>query len=354
MRIRMNFSFHRCGTALSFAGALLLAAPALAQQPAHSAPDIRVNVDRVNVGVLVSGPKGEFVSGLRREDFHVYDNGVEQPITDFLNVDEPAQVLLFVEAGPAVYLLQGSHLQAVHTLLDGLAPNDLVAIARYNEKAEPILNFTPDKTVATNALDQLRFNLGFGQLNLASSLSTALDWLERIPGKKSLVLLSTGVDTSPAATVQNLLVRLKSADVRVLAVSLGENMRAAPPADKKRSRKNPPPPDKTQAVNQGLDQADEEMRAIAQANGGRAFFPVSPKDFADVFSQIAQFVRHEYNLGFVPPAHDGKVHTIDVRVTSPVNSALNSAALASSSLADSAFRVDHRQAYVAPGPEQNE
>lgn len=348
----MKFSFHRYGAAFSFVSALFFASPALAQQSAQAPPDIRVNVDRVNVGVLVSDYNGQFVGGLGRENFHIYDDGIEQPITDFLSVDEPAQVLLFVEAGPAVYLLQGSHLQAVHSLLDGLAPNDRVAIARYNEKAEPILNFTPDKPAATNALDQLHFNLGFGQLNLASSLSTALDWLERIPGKKSLVLLSTGVDTSPPAAVQNLLLRLKSADVRVLAVSLSANMRGAPPADKKRSKKNALPPEKTQGVNQEFDQADEEMRAIAQANGGRAFFPVTPKDFADVFTQIAQFVRHEYNLGFVPPARDGKIHTIDVRVTNPAASPSAAAASPSSASGSTSYRIDHRQAYIAPSPEQ--
>lgn len=346
----MRLYFHRRSAVLFFAGAAIFVPSALPQQATQTVPNIRVNVDRVNVGVLVTDSQGQFVGGLHRESFHVFDDGVEQPITDFLSVDEPAQVLLFVEAGPAVYLLQGSHLQAVRALLDGLAPSDRVAIARYNETAEPILNFTPDKPVATSALDQLRFNLGFSQLNLASSLSTALDWLASVPGKKSLVLLSTGVDTSPPTALQNLLARLKSTDVRVLAVSLSESMRGAPPAEKKRSKKSPAPSEKTQAVNQEFDQADMEMKSIAQANGGRAYFPVTTADFADVFTQIAQFVRHEYSLGFIPPAHDGKIHTIDVRVSD--SAAASSATAASGTPPAPAYRVDHRQAYVAPPPEQ--
>ena len=349
MRIRMRFLFHRHRPVLLSVATFMSVPSAFPQQVTQTAPDIRVNVDRVNVGVLVTDSKGQIVGGLHRESFHVFDDGVEQPITDFLSVDEPAQVLFFIEAGPAVYLLQGSHLQAVHALLDGLAPSDRVAIARYNETAEPILNFTQDKPVATSALDQLRFNLGFGQLNLASSLSTALDWLARVPGKKSLVLLSTGVDTSSPTAVQNLLARLKSTDVRVLAVSLSENMRGAPPAEKKHSRKSPPPSDKTQAVSQEFDQADKEMKSIAQANGGRAYFPVTTADFADVFTQIAQFVRHEYSLGFIPPAHDGKIHAIDVRVSDSTSA---SSATASEAPLAPAYRVDHRQAYVAPPPEQ--
>jgi len=344
----MLFSI-RCRAALSLAFTFSLVTAALPQQTAQTSPDIHVNVDRVNVGVVVTDSSGQFVRGLSREDFHIFDDGAEQPITDFLSMEGPAQVLLLIEAGPAVYLLQGVHLQAVHALLAGLAPSDRVAIARYNEAAEPILNFTPDKPVAAGALDQLHFNLGFGQLNLASSLATALDWLGRVPGKKSIVLLSTGIDTSPPTAVQNLLARLKFSDVRVLAVSLGGELRSPQSAEKKRSKKVPATPEKTLAVNEALSQADEELKAIAQANGGRAYFPLTSRDFAEVFTQIAQLVRHEYNLGFVPPAHDGKIHSIDVRVTDSPSASSSSAP--SNAPPNSAYRVDHRQAYVAPPPE---
>lgn len=330
-----------------------LAPPALPQQPAQTSPDIRVSVDRVNVGVVVTDSRGQFVGGLQRGDFHLFDNGIEQPITDFLSIDEPAQILLLIEAGPAVYLLEGGHLLAVHALLDGLSPGDRVAIARYNEAPEPILNFTPDKRAAAGALDELHFNLGFAQLNLASSLITALDWLARVPGKKTIVLLSTGVDTSPSGAGQNLLARLKTTDVRILAISLGRELRNAKPTDSKHRKKDQATPGKTQAA-EGFAQADEELREIAEANGGRAYFPRTARDFAGVFTEIAQLVRHEYNLGFAPPAHDAKVHLIEVRIDGLSGDGLSGAAPApSTSNPPSAalYRVDHRQAYLAPPPE---
>jgi VWFA-related protein len=336
------YSFSRRRVVLSFVCAFVLVPLAHPQEPAQKLPNIRVSVDRVNVGVVVTDSHGEFVGGLRREDFHVFDDGSEQVVTDFLSVDEPAQILLLIEAGPAVYLLEGGHLQAVHALLDGLSPGDRVAIARYNEAAEPILNFTPDKLAAAAALDQLRFDLGFGQLNLASSLSTALDWLARVPGKKSLVLLSTGVDTSASGAAQNLFSRLKSSDVRVLAISLGGELRVGKPVEKKRSKKDLATSEKSQAAAEGFAKADEELKAIAEANGGRAYFPITAKDFAGVFIEIAQLVRHEYNLGFIPPAHDSKLHAIEVRVALPP--------IAPSDQAP-AYRVDHRQAYLAPATE---
>ena len=340
-----------CFRAIPFiAWILLLTPPTFPQEPAASRPDIRVRVDRVNVGVIVTDARGQFVSGLRSEDFHLIDNGTEQPITDFMSVDEPAQVLLLIEAGPAVYLLEGGHLQAVHALLDGLAPGDRVAIARYDAAPEAILDFTSDKRMAAGALDQLSFNLGFGQLNLATSLTTALDWLTRLPGKKSLVLLSTGVDTSPLSDTQLLQTRLQSSDVRILAVSLGGELRGPGIPDKKHSKKDPPNPEKTQAAAEGFARADEELKEIAQANGGRVYFPHGTKDFADVFAEIARLVRHEYNLGFDPPTRDGKLHSIEVRLTNLP--AENPEKLPASAQRSQAYRVDHRQAYVAPPAEQ--
>lgn len=345
MRIRIMRASSRYRAALRICCALLFATPVPAQQPAQAPADIRVMVNRVNVGVIVTDSRGQFVAGLDRSDFHLFDNGAEQPITDFLSIDEPAQVLLLIEAGPAVYLLQGGHLQAVHALLDGLSPADLVAIARYNIAPEPILNFTRDKHSAFAALDQLRFNLGFGQLNLASSVATALDWLARVPGKKSLVLLSTGVDTSPTSATETLLARLKTSDLRVLAISLGGELRSPKPAQSKSQKKNQSAPPRVQAADEVFTQADEALKAIVEASGGRAYFPTTSQDFADVFKEIAQLVRHEYNLGFAPPASDAKVHTIEVRVASPASPP------GATADAPSAYRVDHRRSYLAPSAE---
>src|SRR6267154_6115723 len=112
------------------------------QQPNQT---IRVQVDRVNVGMIVTDHSGHFVEGLRREDFHLYDNGVEQPLTGFAAIEEPAQVLLLIEAGPAVHLLGNNHVRASDTLLNGLSAGDCVAIMKYAEAPQAILDFTPDK-----------------------------------------------------------------------------------------------------------------------------------------------------------------------------------------------------------------
>ena len=323
---------------------VLFPAPQLvcAQDPAVApAEPIRVSVDRVNVGVIVTDTHGNFIEGLRREDFHIFDDGVEQPVTDFANISEPAQVLLLVEAGPAVYFLEAGHVRAAHALLEGLSSGDRLAVVKYDAAPQGVLDFTPDKQAAESALNNVRYYVGFGALDLSRSLSTVLDWLDKVQGKKSIVLLSTGVDTSPPEIASALMARIKTADVRILALSLsGELRQPAPDAKDSRSKKNKShiPADKSAIAAQGFADADRLLSALAQTTGGRVFFPNSAKDFAAVYAQIAQFVRHEYSLAFAPPAHDGKIHTIEVRVTPPAGET------------PATYRIDQRGAYLAPSP----
>jgi Ca-activated chloride channel homolog len=311
--------------------AALYAPLAPAQQtPTASSGSIQVEVQRVNVGVIVTDAKGHFVEGLQRADFQIFDGAEPQPITDFAPVDTPAQVLLLLEAGPAVYLLQDSHLFVAQALLNGLSSGDSVAIASYNDAATALLNYTTDKQAVASALNNTQFILGYGDLNLARSLNTVLDWLVRVPGKKSIVLVSTGVDTSPADVMQSLLSRLQTGDVRIFAVSMSGPLRNG-----KRGTKR-----QVQQTEQAFDQADAWLKTLATSTGGRAYFPESPKAFQQTYQQIAQLVRHEYSLAFAPPKPDGAVHLIDVKVIPP----------ADTKNPPPQYAVDHRRAYIAPNP----
>lgn len=329
-----------CNAALSCA--LLVCGVAAQSPPTPSPPDtapqsqpIRVSVDRVNVGVTVTDSTGNFFEGLRRENFHIFDNGIEQPITDFLAVEEPAQTLLLIEAGPAVYLLEGGHLQAAHAFLSGLSSDDRVAVAKYADSPQGLVDFTTDKQAAAAAFSDLSFNLGFGSLNLSSSLTKILDWLATIAGKKSIVLLSTGLDTSAPKEIQDLLQRVETSDVRILAVSLTGNLRNPSSTTKKKA----PRPNAALATQQ-FTEADALLRQIAESTGGQAYFPATAADLSAAFAQIAQTVRHEFSLAFVPPTQDGAIHTLEVRVDADP-------AAASPQMT---YRVSYRRAYIAPQP----
>jgi VWFA-related protein len=309
---------------------MLIGAAANAQEaPVSAGQTIRVNVARVNVGVVVTDDKGKFVEGLRRDAFHVFDNGGEQPITEFAPIEEPGQVLLLVEAGPAAYFLQDANLFAADAMLKGLSAGDRVAVARYTDAPLALLDFTTDKESAQAALASIRFNLGFADLNLSSSLNTVLDWLERMPGKKTIVLISTGVDTSPPSAAGALQARLRIGDVRILCVSTSGPLRGGKQGNKA----------KIQQTQDEFAAADRRMQAIADLTGGRAYFPLSGKAFQETYKEVAEIVRHEYSLAFALPAADGAVHSIDVKVD-------RSGAAGKS--APAAYRVDHRKGYQAP------
>jgi Ca-activated chloride channel homolog len=307
---------------------LLIAGRVCAQQaPVAAGQSIRVDVARVNVGVVVTGDKGKFVEGLPREAFHVFDNGTEQPITEFAPIEEPGQVLLLVEAGPAAYFLQGANLFAAGAMLNGFSAGDRVAVARYTDAPLGIQDFTADKAAAQAALSGIQFNLGFADLNLSSSLSTVLDWLERIPGKKTIVLISTGVDTSPESAAAALQTRLQAGDVRILCVSTSGPLRNGKQGSKV----------KIQQTQDEFAAADRRLQTIASLTGGRVYFPMNAKAFQETYKEVAEIVRHEYSLAFALPAADGALHSIDVRVDRPgVRGKV------------AAYRVDHRRGYQAP------
>jgi len=301
-----------------------------AQEPsAVRSPNIRVEVDRVNVGVIVTDSKGNFVEGLQQRDFEVLDAGTPQLITDFAPIDAPAQVLMLLEVGPAVYMLQDSHLYVAQTLLNGLSAGDRVAIAVYNDAPTALLNYTTDKGSVTAALNEIQFNLGYGNLNLATSLNTVLDWLARVSGKKSVVLLSSGVDTSPTQDMQSLLPRLETGDVRIFSISMSGPLRNGTKGTKQ----------EIQQTQQAFAQADAWLQAMSEASGGRAYFPESAKAFQETYTQVAQLLRHEYSVAFAPPKADGTAHAIDVKVHKNEGSATTPD-----------YRVDHRRGYIAPKP----
>lgn len=289
-------------------------------------PPLKVSVNRVNVGVTVTDSRGRFVSGLSRKDFRIFDNGVEQPIADFLPVEEPAQFLLLIESGPSVFLFAGSHILAADALLTSVAPDDWVAIATYSRGPNLILNFTADKSAARLALRSIDFHSGFGELDLFSSLSSAIDELAPLPGKKTIVLLSTGLDTSSGVQWETLLPKLQISDVRIIAISLSGAIQTP-------NKRKKPTADETQIdrdeLKKGFMEGDASLRQISSATGGRVFFARNAKEFARAYTEIADLLGHEYSLAFVPTAVDGTVHVLRVEVGRP------------------GVRVDHRPAYLA-------
>lgn len=325
---------------------LLVAACLLASQPA-GAPAARkaqaepqrrqefqltVRSDLVNVEVAVTDARGKFVAGLRRENFRVFDDGVEQPITHFAAMEAPARILLLVETSPAVYLLHREHLEAAQELLAALKPEDEVALGVYDQSARLLLPFSRDKLALAQALAGLRYNLGTTQLYLLDSVAAALGWLDSVPGRRAMVLLTTGLDTSSPERRAAVERKLSASDTVVFAVALGGALRGF--------RGRAETGGETEVVS--FEQADRTLRALAERTGGQAYFPHKPAQFPALYREVGARLRHHYSLGFQPRVLDGRYHPLAVQVFDERGRLL---------VPGGKYRAYFRRGYLAPAPD---
>jgi Ca-activated chloride channel homolog len=332
-----------------------LAAPFCgAQQPdgLTHAP-LQATTELVKVDASVIDKKGDFVGGLAQGNFRVLDDGAERPIVFFAPVEAPAQVLVLIETSPAVYLIHNEHLAAAYALLSGLAADDQVALASYDQAPRAVLGFTADKSALLAALGGVQYTIGMGDLNFYDSLSAVIDWLAPLPGKKAVVVLSTGLDSSPPDRWDALVEKLRGDDVVIYCVSLTAALRGKPHKKAKTSASLPkstaeePGPEPRVDVEASLARADQGVLALATMTGGRAYFPASDKDFVSMYRQIASALRHQYVLGIVP-AQDGQFHSLTVQVAEDTGHSSIPATPSPAIRGDD--RVFARGGYMAPAP----
>jgi VWFA-related protein len=299
------------------------------ESPFPSGSVVHLNVDLVSVSVSVTDSSSHFIRGLHKEDFRVFDNGVERPLSGFVETGEPAQILFLIECSPSVFFLKESHIAAAYLLMSELSPADRVAVVTYSDVPKLILDFTPDKLAARAALQSINMNYSRGDLglNLSSSLASTFDWLKTLPGQKTVVLLSTGIDTS-SRDRQFIERELEGSDTRILAVSLLNDLRATP----KELKHSPLNRADRAWLQEGFSNADQSMREISQVTGGNAYFPRTANDLDHALADIFNLTRHEYLFNFEPASRDGQLHTIKVIVK------------------HSPRHVAYRQAYLAPLP----
>jgi VWFA-related protein len=292
---------------------------------------------------------GKFVAGLTAHDFRVLDNGIEQPIAFFSPVQTPAQILVMLETSPAVYLIEKEHIAAAYALLDGLAPDDQVALVTYDATAHGMLGFTEDKSALLAALSHVQYTIGMGELNLYDSISTVLDWLGSSVGKKALVLLTTGLDSSSPPNWDALVGKLRGEDVVIFPVALGGSLRGEPGRKSKPKKKSSSMEGKQKlesppvAGAEVFAKGDAALLSLASMTGGHAYFPKSANDFVPIYRQIAYELRNEYVLG-IQPAQDGEFHSLTVEVIA------NAAKSPVPHAKTPAYRISARAGYLAPKP----
>ena len=307
---------------------------AVAQEPIRSSSDLVV------LDVSVLDRSGNFVDSLTQNDFEISDDGNKKQPVFFDSISAPARVAVLVETGPAVYLIHEQHLAALSSLLEGLAADDEAALFTYAQAPRQVVPFTSDKAALLAAVGEPQYTIGMDQLNFYDSLRAIVDTLPANPGKKSIVVLSTGLDSSSEDHWAGLEHRLRTANVMVFPVALGGSLRAPPAAKKSKKKKAQP---SSSAGTDAFARADQALLGLAKITGGRAYFPKSPDEFAAAYREIASVLQHQYILG-ITPEHDGAFHKLSVEIVAreskqPKRNEKNPI-----------YRPFYREGYLAPSP----
>jgi VWFA-related protein len=271
-------------------------APADAPPPAPAAPKVknpegmanfslRVEVPEVtvDVGVLLEKTH-QFVPGLKPGNFRVYEDGVQQKIAGFKRVEAPITALMICEFAANSYYFIYDMRNAAFAFAQQLRPQDYVALMTFDMRTQIQLDFTQDKQQFQQAINSLRIP-GFNETNVFDALYEGLDRLERIEGRKYIILIATGVDTFSKLTLDKILKKVKAAqDITIYTVSTGGFARAL-------SRRG----DSLTFL-----QADNEMKTFASLTGGASYFPRFSGEMPDIFSEINQNIRSKYELVYHP------------------------------------------------------
>ena len=294
--------------------------PPVTPKKIEDMPDysLKVNVPLVNVDVLVTTKDGgQFVPGLHKENFRVAEDGVPQQIKNFTVSQAPITAVLLIEFASTNYWFMRDALEASYAFANSLKKEDWVAVEYFDMQPHILVDFTQDKKAIYGALNQLRIP-GFAETNVFDSLYDTLDRLDRVEGKKYIILVTTGVDTFSKITLDKMLKKIKdSKDITIFPISVGFAIREyceVHPGYCRNAHGMGIP-----VGNMDYLQGDNEMRTFAAMTGGRAYFPRFQGELPELFGDISNDIRNQYTISYSPTNTklDGTYRKLKVEVISP-------------------------------------
>jgi VWFA-related protein len=275
---------------------------------------IRVDVPLVGLDVLVTTKDGQFIPGLHKENFKILEDGVEQKVTNFNQSEAPITAVLLIEFASTNYNYMYDALNASYTFASGLKKEDWIAVTAYDMKPQILVDFTQDKRAVMGALNMLRIP-GFSERNLFDALFDTLDRIDRIEGKKYVILISSGRDTFSKLNLDQILKKVKAThDTTIYAVGIGRQLREWLEAH---------------GYAGGIQttdwlQADNQMNTFARLTGGRAYFPRFQGELPEIFHDIASDIRNQYAIAYHPTNAklDGTYRKLKIELQAPDGSPL--------------------------------
>jgi len=274
---------------------------------------ITVSVPLVNLDVLVTTKDGQTIPGLKKENFKIMEDGTPQKIATFNQSQAPITAVLLVEFASTNYDFEVEALRASYAFANTLQKDDWVSVISYDMKPYILVDFTQDKRAVIAALNQLRMP-GFAETNLFDALFDTLDRIDRVEGKKYIILVTTGVDTFSKLNLDQTLKKIKSTkDVTIYPISVGFTAREYCEVHHCRTRGMIP------VGTMDYLQADNQVRTFAQLTGGRAYFPRFQGELPEIFHDVAADIRNQYSISYHPTNAklDGTYRKLKVELQAP-------------------------------------
>jgi VWFA-related protein len=254
------------------------------------------NVDLVVLDVSVKDRRGGYVSGLRKSDFQVWEDGHARKITEFANADAPVTIGLVVDNSGSM------RSKRPEVTLAGLAfakesnPHDEFFVVNFNNYVRRGL---PARLAFTDDLQTLRSALYYGQPEGQTALYDAIAYsLEHLESghreKRTLIVVSDGGDNVSRTPLPQLMKLIEASRATIYTVGLYD------PED--------------HDLNPGV------LRSIARVSGGQFFEPAALSDIIPVFDKISKDIRSRYTIGYIPDEANDKRVVRTVKVTAEQHS----------------------------------
>jgi Ca-activated chloride channel family protein len=246
-----------------------------------------VDVDVVQVTAVVTDGSGRFVTGLKAEDFKVYEDDKLQRLTTFEAENIPLELVTAVDVSSSMTDALPAVKRHATNFLSQLRDTDQVTVLGFNDSIFTLARRSTNRAARAGAVARLA---PWGGTALYDVIIHAFDLLGRQSGRRSLLVFSDGEDQSSRAGMPAVLGRAEASDATVYMIGQGRALKA--PA------------------------LQQLMRQLAQGSGGRAFFSDNDARLEAIFQEIVEDLRHQYLLAYPAPDHarDGQWHRIRVEI----------------------------------------
>jgi VWFA-related protein len=284
---------------------------------------LKVETSLVTVPVSVLDRQGRFISNLKQDDFHIFENGVEQTIAYFEPAEKPFTVALLLDTSASTHFHLDEIREAAIAFAKQLRPQDRVLIVSFNDEVLLLTEATNDLNLVQTVIEENAYTGTSTRLYDAVDL-TIRERMNKIKGRKAIVLFTDGVDTSSQqATYHSTLSEVDELDALIYPIQYDTSdymnaMQGNGTVTVTTTSRGPfgiGTSQQTYSVpmnngNNGIaapgttkadyDRADRYLHALAEKTGGRLYQANDTKQLADAFSRIAEELRRQYSLGYYP------------------------------------------------------